>query len=111
MSLGYDGADAGSVHPHERAVDMTPEADRRMGVRKAEGWRKGTQVPASLVRQCRWPTADGVCHRFFVATKRQKWCPMHQDAARRERDRKAHERSRARKATGKSEEEQSEEEL
>jgi hypothetical protein len=53
------------------------------------------ETPASLVRQCLWNPARG-CLRFFVATKRQKWCPLHQDAARRERDRRAQERFRER---------------
>lgn len=53
------------------------------------------ETPASLVRQCLWNVGRG-CLRFFVATKRQKWCPLHQDAARRERDRRAQERFRER---------------
>jgi hypothetical protein len=52
------------------------------------------EVPESLVRQCLWQTER--CLRFFVATKRQKWCAIHQDAARRERDRRAQERFRER---------------
>jgi hypothetical protein len=53
-----------------------------------------SEVPASLVRQCLWESER--CLRFFVATKRQKWCGIHQDAARRERDRRAQERFRER---------------
>ena len=53
-----------------------------------------SEVPTSLVRQCLWESEQ--CLRFFVATKRQKWCAIHQDAARRERDRRAQERFRER---------------
>jgi hypothetical protein len=40
MSQGYSGPNADSVHPHERAVDMRPEADQRMGPGKAQRWRE-----------------------------------------------------------------------
>jgi len=40
MSKGYAGPDAEFVHPDERAVDMRPEADLRMGPSKTRRWRE-----------------------------------------------------------------------
>lgn len=40
MSPGYSGPDIQSVHPHERAVSEISEADRRMGMSKAQRWRQ-----------------------------------------------------------------------
>jgi len=47
MSQGYSGPNADSVHPHERAVDMRPEADLRMGASKARSWREAWAGEAS----------------------------------------------------------------
>lgn len=55
-------------------------------------------IPAGLVRRCEFRSSesDPPCGRIFVGKKRQKWCVFHHDAARRERDRLAQQRSRQR---------------
>src|SRR5437867_119903 len=43
------------------------------------------------------PRVSTECGRAFAGKKRQKWCPLHQEAAARERDRRAQQAHRARR--------------
>lgn len=49
------------------------------------------EVPPNLLRRCFYqlPGPGPLCLRIFVGWKRQKWCADHQEAARRDRDRRA----------------------
>lgn len=60
------------------------------------------RVPAPLLRRCPYrpdPPRSTECGRAFVGVKRQKWCPAHQEAAKRERDRRAQQEHRKRITT------------
>jgi hypothetical protein len=50
------------------------------------------EVSPTLLRRCPYrpdPLRSTECGRAFVGIKRQKWCPAHQETAKRERDRRA----------------------